>query len=793
MVFLGVTSAIAIMVLLYVFSMAGYFAVRKRNASAKYLVEVMTVLLAFALSFIVKATILLINDHETFSDGFNSILQAHYFTIGGLAFDGIEMGVAGMSFINCLYSGTSFYAGAIFLSVVTAKASYDVYSGIRIMLLRFSKKMKQSEIDVYFFTSVSEDSLLLAKSISRHYEQAKNTDKNAKDYVIIFTGEELESFDRQNPLHNEIMAEGYYYWPYGVNGIEQPKSLLKRFGLRPDNDFVKNSKPVSSVGRIHVFAFANNATLSGNESVNSGKIFTEIKTLTVEYLTGKNKTFSIVDFYLLTDGAINYQLYEGAVKQSVLEGVKLSGVKVEDDQLKKLTNFYFQLHVINEADISGKCLTEKRNALYSEEFEKTKINLFEKDACGYENKPYRTLIVGFGRTGQCSLTELCSNLAYVDKNKNAKAFYADVYDPEMQNQAGIYSLLHPMCVTVDLGERVQGVEQKDITENHYQRINWMYENSGLDFETVKKQMCFPVIAFHSYSCFDYKFTGYLNQQTADENDGKTLNKSRYNAFIVSLGNDENNIRFANALIDDLKRTSKTICEGFGLQVVYVNVRDEKNYSRIPWSESDSENFKNLKVIVYGNREDIYSYSRIIDETSEIIHNNVYNRLFEEKRDEKQKNQTQSTQNSVELSPIAMMKQAIIKQDKTNYAKAMDEILSKVKNYSENSATDEWLNLDIWRKQSNGAAKRLKPAYECYYKAGNDYTGENIAFLAYIEHERWCRYYIMNGWGYYNYEKRDKEFYQRNRYHRCLCPASALSVDTLLYDLGNLLLAKKDAE
>ena len=83
--------------------MAGYFAVRKRNASAKYRVEVVTVLLAFALSFIVKASILLINDHETFSDGLNSILQALYFTIGGLAFDGIEMSVAGMSFINCLY------------------------------------------------------------------------------------------------------------------------------------------------------------------------------------------------------------------------------------------------------------------------------------------------------------------------------------------------------------------------------------------------------------------------------------------------------------------------------------------------------------------------------------------------------------------------------------------------------------------------------------------------------------------------------------------------------------------
>ena len=171
MVFLGVLLAIFIMVFIYVLSMAGYFKARKNNASAKYMVEVITVLLAFLLSFVVKASIPLINDHHSFSDGFNAVLQALYFTIGGLAFDGIEMGVVGMSFINCLYSGTSFYAGAIFLSVVTAKASYDVYSGIRILMINFSKKMLKSEVDVYIFTSVTEDSILLAKSISRHHEQ----------------------------------------------------------------------------------------------------------------------------------------------------------------------------------------------------------------------------------------------------------------------------------------------------------------------------------------------------------------------------------------------------------------------------------------------------------------------------------------------------------------------------------------------------------------------------------------------------------------------------------------------
>ena len=808
MVFLGVFIAVLVMVALYVLTMAGYFAVRKRNASSKYLVEVVTVLSVFGLSFLIKLIILLINDHVGFADGFISVLQAVYFSIGGLAFDGVEMGVVGMSFINCLYSGTSLYAGAIFLSVITAKASYDVYSGIRIFMLRFSKEFKQAKVDLYFFNAVTEDTILLAKSINQHHKQELSRDKNAKPCVIIFTGENLETFDRSNQLHREIMAEGFYYWPYLSSENDCKKSVLKRFKLYIDNDFTVNKKAVSSLGRIHVFAFETNSALSGLESVNSAKIFEEIRALAHEYVTGE-KVRSIVDFYILTDGAINYSLYTIAVEKTVSELLKSENVTLTDAELEKFKKFYFQLHVINEADISSKHLTECRNRLFVSHFEKTGENLYVKDACIDGDRVYRTMVLGFGRTGQCSLAELTAHVAYVYEDGKSSQFFADVYDPDMKQQAGIYSLAHPLCVGVNMGKSVEAVTKSHLSQASYNRISSLYGKSESELKKLCESMCFPVIAFHYLSAFDYEFIKNLNEEYVDEKGAKKTNKSRYNAIIIALGNDERNIKMANSLLFDIKRNSTATKDKTKMQTIFVNIRSEANYDRILWGESDLLNFPNIKVIPFGNRQEIYSYGRIIDESEEIVHNNAYNTLFKEKNEEnnnaqadqstsngeenqmKSDNATSNGEQKKEKTPIAKIKEALLKADKKiDYSSDVDKLLSKVTSYLENVATEEWLTLDIWRKQSNGAAKRLKPAYECYIKAGNKLTGDNIYKLAAIEHERWCRFYIMNGWGYKKYTNEEKNFYQSNNYHRCICPMQDLSVDTMLYDLGNIILSKE---
>ena len=781
MVFLGVLSAVLVLLIAYVLTMCAYFSARKKNTGAKYLIEVVTVLIAFGLSFLTRFTILLINDHQCFSDGFLAVLNAIYSSIGGLAFDGGDMGVAGMHAINCLYSGASLYAGAIFLSVVTAKASYDVYSGIRIYMLRLSRARKKGLVDLFIFSSVTEDALLLARSIGERYQNQSADKKNKKRHVIIFSGEGLETFDRKNPMHSEIMSQGYFYWPFAVSENERPKSLLKRLGLNVDNDFTQNKKPLEKTGEVHIFAFTNNTALSGLESENSSLVANEVKTLTGEYVKCAPQKRSIVNFYILSDGAIDYGYYNTFIKDAVNSEIEGLEVKPDEDLTQKLCNFYFQLKVINEADLTGKCLAERRSERFVEDSNNSDENLFLKDVKASAEQPFRALVMGFGRTGQCALAELVNATAYVDKNGNAGQFYADVYDTNASSIAGIYTVSHPLCHCVSLGDKVHSVEQSDLTDLAIESTQNIFGSANCDLNEVTKTMCLPIIGFHSLSCYSYEFINYLDLKVGDEKHGEQYNKSRYNAFIASLGNDEDNIKIANAIISDLKRESKFAFKPDFLQTVYVNVRNPRNLGRVLWTSEDKARYPQIKVVLFGESTDLYSYARIIDDNVDATYNYVYNRLFDQISSEK----------SGEITPLEQIKQALIKADSTDYSSAINKLLGGAGAFDKQSALSEWLSLDLWRKQSNGGAKRFSANYQTFIK-DNPLTGENISLLAHIEHERWCRFYIMHGWAYKNYQKADKAYYQANKYHNCICPMSMIDVGVQLYDVGNVLIAKSKA-
>ena len=89
------------------------------------------------------------------------------------------------------------------------------------------------------------------------------------------------------------------------------------------------------------------------------------------------------------------------------------------------------------------------------------------------------------------------------------------------------------------------------------------------------------------------------------------------------------VKMANSLIDDLKHESAFTNKRSSVypQMIYVNLRDEKNYNRINWTPEDEKEFTAFKVILFGNRVEMYSYGQIIDDSADMEYDYAYGALY----------------------------------------------------------------------------------------------------------------------------------------------------------------------
>lgn len=249
---LGFVLAGIICFLAYVAVMAFYFIVRQRRPSSKFFIEVIFVAGAMALSVLVKVAVL---PHllDINSNDFGLVeyvgysFSAIYSMIGGLQFEGLPFGVEaiGSGLSVCFYYGSSILAGLIVLSVITAKASYEIFSAIMIAVVRLMPGRRS----VYVFNSLTEDSILLAHSICEKHQselaQYKNKRKAIKrgdkslildlgdkpsKALIVFSGSSIPTFSRSNSLCREIMSNFFYYFSL-IKGSDIKKSLIRRLGL----------------------------------------------------------------------------------------------------------------------------------------------------------------------------------------------------------------------------------------------------------------------------------------------------------------------------------------------------------------------------------------------------------------------------------------------------------------------------------------------------------------------------------------------------------------------------------
>ena len=837
--FLGIISGVLIMIVMYVLSMLGYFKLRQIKSGSKYSVEIIILAFAVIFSMGVKAVIIFICEpaNENFWQSMANTFKAVYSGIGGLTFDGLsdfEQETVS-SLVQCLYAGSSLYAGIMILSVLTAKISYEIYSAIR-KVFGFKSKMLKGNTDFYIFTAVTEETITLAESITNYHSSGET----GRKCEILFIGPDLEAFDAKNELHREVMANGYYYWAYSRKATYD-KGIFNYLRLPLNNDFILN-KPIGKEKetRVHFFAMDTNEKLSGLESANSGAVFSEIESLLNKMIkirtlnAGKKeceiRKSQVIDFYVLTDNDINYEFYKrslyeliggllekkGVDYNQLLSHIKSQGggvnenISTKENVVKHISN-YFQFHIINEADLAAKCLEKQRQNVFLKNADISAKQSYVEDSIPDSEGLFRVMVLGFGTNGQQSMKYLYRSTAYADEDHIPSRFVADVYDPQTAFSAGLFGFNHPMFICVDKGSDLTSVkadewqkeekhvqltftdtavanygkamkedisklaksftEEADVKE--FSERKALYENqTPSSFADVKNYLKFPVVAFHKVSAFEDGFLKYL-----DDGVGETSTiKSAYKAFIIAMGNDELNIMMANSLIADIMH-ERVVFKNKDKQftrTIYVNIRDKNNYSRINWTEENEKKLPNVKVVVYGASEQMFSYQTIINDEDSMMYNFAYSKVS-------------ALHKTDALELILNFKKLSLKDVVSNIQ------LPKSNGENYYFMRNSWLIIDAFKKQSNYAISAFSQYYKCIYEldVANDncldITNKIAVQLSAVEHERWLRFHICNGW-FFNPERCDQI-----KEHDCICSFNMLKLSSVIYDLINVAVSMKQAE
>lgn len=760
MFFLGIFISVLILIICIFCTILIYFKLREKYKTRKILNEFIIIAFAFAVSFALRLTsVFMVGIPDSVESGLASGWYVLYSTIGGLSFEGLDSVnefLAGHSLAQCLYYGSIVYAAITSLLIISVGLSYEFYSFVKTRA--FCKQYKT----VYVFTMVSEESLLLAQDV----QEKENSRLGKNNFAVLFLGDELESFDKRNPLHRTIMDRGFFYWSYGKKENKGSRESVMRFLHFTAEKALKKQCDEVYDKQIHILALGVDENKSGAENVNGDNVFEDIESVLNEYVKvseaqtdGKNAAVfkinipTVVNYYLAANGDINYQYYINKLNTVIEAYFAKCGVEVTQDLLTGIKK-YFQLHIVSEAYLTGLDLTAQTYGEFfggglTEESVARYKSFISPDADGQ----FRVCSVGFGANGSNAMEQLFVSTSFLDdKTFRASRFIADVYDKSSQEISGRYAYSHPLVFCRNALNRTEsdGGLEEWLKRNKNDGLSVIYDKcreSGMTEEQVRDSMGFPVVEFHDGNCFDIDVVGEIGGS-----DGVLKRPAK--AYVIALGNDEENISIANNIIDDFKHEQLL----FGadkpdktLKIIYVNLRDEKNAERLNWTSRDREYFKDsLAVIAFGGAKNVWSYQSIIDDDKDSIYNYLYslNDPYGEK---------------VQPDPF----------------ENMDLYVKKCREYR-----DAWLRLDPFKKESCRAARTFALNYKI--TAMENKSGE---YSDRLEHLRWNRFHIVNGWIYAPYSKGEKPFRQHNKEHNCLCPFELLDEGTIKYDSVNVALGR----
>lgn len=761
MFFIGIFISIVILLILVFFTIILYLKLREQYKNRKVLNEISIIGFVFLISFVLRLTsVLLIGIPDTVGNGIASGWYLLYNTIGGLSFEGIE-GVNGFltdyTIIQCLYYGAVIYAALTSLLIISVGISYELYSYIK--MRAFYKKYKV----IYIFTAVSEESLLLAQDIRE--KEAARLGKNK--FAILFLGNGLEAFDKKNDSHRIIMNNGFFYWSYGKKTRGSQEESIAHFLHYTRKNSLKLDRSYNHNKLIHVFALSSGADQRSDESTNSDVVFDDVKAMLSEYVSVVNgetvcQIPTVINYYLATHGDINYQIYISKLNTIINEFLIEKGIAKTQTDIGR----YIQLHLINEAYLTGVDLLSaiKKEFFNGEGYTSENIAQYQSFLTPNDADEFHVSVIGFGDNGKNAMSQLFVGTSWLNPNSFvASKFIADIYDRSAETLAGRFAYAHPFtfCRNCAENEKIDRDVLRKWSENiRFEGINGLYQACqayDLSKERVRELMGFPILLFHNQNCFRLDYMKQIDSQLGGGAEKRTAGSK---AYIIALGNDEENVCIANSIIDDFKHEELILGKQSGptsLKVIFVNVRDCKSIARLNWTKDDRSFFTDrLRVIPFGCAESIWSYKGIVDDEKDCLYNYLYSLN----------------------DPYSVCTEAELR-IKENFESCGD--LSLGPNEIQ-KAKDLWLKKDPYEKESNRAACR----FAFRYKIG---MGMSKEYFDRIEHLRWNRFYIVHGWIYADYPSSEKVFRRHNKEHTCLCPFELLSNDLIAYDTINVTLGK----
>lgn len=820
----------------YVLFILAYLSVKRRKPGGVFVIELVTFLLAFVLSWILKVVVLV--NEVGFVHDFNSIsqaiLSAFYAALGGLQFEGLATECTlGTLFAICCYYGTSIIAAFVFISVIASRAAMSFYSFLLLLFLKTKDK------EIFTFTALNDETLNIASSIAE-------SDRDTSRRLIIFSGPALQPFDRHDPHCVEVMAHGYIYWPFPAS--EKSNILAKLhltrakaasisvFAFDSDDDHIPHEEenmdyvlmdihnrieamakkaqkaivfgknmcdlpPESSsldgtAAALHAQA-KNLECFYGDESVP----YSQRKISRLSHMQKRGLDVRHVSYYILTKRFVDYQAYQD----------KIASLEKEYEEVFRLADeiTLSKYLLCREADRTGNPDAKKLRKAYEAAWRANmpfSVHVWnEADAIAFEatrylnggltrNVPSRkqtwVCSFGFGTTGQTVAKALYTAASNVDDQGKAAAFLCDVFDPNgISSIAGLFGLEVPMAVVLSDVE-----DRDDVLRLYEERADAIangiaagYPESAPNLvKDIRKEMAFPCFVFHDYGTNDLRATQALGA-LSKEKGFFDFSQGYPDYIVIAAGDDYANIRIANAFSAYLLRREVPTPV-----TLFVNVWDEKNNNLVNGFNRGKplpngrmpqvvEFGKNVRIIIVGNNADIYDCDNILDAHAAMNYNRVYDSVASASNNEANRAFNHACHEfylGKKPKEIPLPMEALKASDGVVSWDGLDESIR-------DRAVSSWNNLSLWKRVSSSSAVGYGPVFRRMIRGWKEEEdqGEFFAKLVLVEHQRWMRTHMMDGWTYA--AKRDDAL----RRHGCLLPLAYIPEDLIVYDLFNVFLGR----
>ncbi len=451
---------------------------------------------------------------------------------------------------NWIYMG--FFSAAHFLAALVSLIFVIEHFGYNIIagLNMFTEaRFLKSKQETFIFWGVNDASFVLAKSI-----QANCPD--AKGYRIIFVRTNNDS---------------------GTMSVRNGMERLFHFLSLKNEDF----KRLKDLNCLTTNTFYNSSRLSPDINLAKPDILREELNLKwLARIISKKTTDKVHLFFLTDDDQANIQAVAALKRDATLIDFCADGNQIghnrevnfychaRDNSMNRVMEDHdlssnIEVRIIDSAHLAIECL--KRNPDYQPI---SMVTIDTDKNYGTVNSSFTSLVVGFGATGKDALRFLYEFGAFVDSNSKGEQvlrspFYCHVIDKQMERIKGHFINAAPNVFTG--------------------------KNNG-----DKK----PFVELHH---MDYDSDEFYNGLLAD------LAPS-LNYVIIAIGDDKTGLTLAIRILKYMRRMGRD----FNRLKIFVRSYEQSNLN-IMKRIADHYNEGQERIIIFGDNQQIYSYSLIVED------------------------------------------------------------------------------------------------------------------------------------------------------------------------------------